>query len=167
MTTMKTLTAKELRRYLFDNNVDVVINGIAYTNKDARRFLFDMSNQNEIVKFEINDKKEINKNTIEQFERDLFVAQRAAYEAEKLNDEDGGSCNFDTVVLKTKGVPAKLLSGLDIKIDRITGERFWKGYSFVWFETHGQGNLRTRMAEAACNKLKELGYDVTMYYQLD
>ena len=53
MTTIKTLTAKELRRYLFDNNVDVMIDGIAYTNKDARRFLFDMSNQNEIVKFEI------------------------------------------------------------------------------------------------------------------
>ena len=47
------MTAKELRRYLFDNNVDVVINGTTYTNKDARRFLFDLSDQNQIVKFEI------------------------------------------------------------------------------------------------------------------
>lgn len=109
----------------------------------------------------------IDKTTIERFERDLFAAQRSAFEAEKANNEDGGTCNFDTVVLKTKGVPAKLLSGLDIKIDRITGERFWKGYSFVWFETHGQGNLRTRMAEAAYNTLKKMGYDVKMYYQCD
>lgn len=51
--TTKSTTAKKLRRYLFDNNVDVVINGIAYTNKDARRFLFDMSDQNQTVKFKI------------------------------------------------------------------------------------------------------------------
>ena len=111
--------------------------------------------------------KTINKNTIEQFERDLMTAQRNAFEAEKLNNEDGGTCNFDTVVLKTKGVPAKLLSGLDIKIDRITGERFWKGFSFIFFDVRGQANLRTRMAEAAYNTLKGLGYDVNMYYQMD
>ena len=115
--------------------------------------------------------KVINKTTIEQFERDLFAAQRSAFEAEKLNSEDGGTCNFDTVVLKTKGVPAKVLneaSGLTgIRFDRITGERFWKGFSFVWFETHGQANLRTRMAEAAYNTLKKMGYHVNMYYQMD
>ena len=111
--------------------------------------------------------KTINKNTIEQFERDLMTAQRNAFEAEKLNSEDGGTCNFDTVVLKTKGISSKLLNGLDIEIDRITGECFWKGFSFVWFETHGQANLRTRMAEAAYKTLKELGYEANMYYQAD
>lgn len=52
---MKTIkaTVKELRHYLFDNDVDVIINDVAYTNKDARRFLFDMINQNQVVEYKI------------------------------------------------------------------------------------------------------------------
>ena len=111
--------------------------------------------------------KEINKKTVEQFERDLFVAQRAAYEVEKINNEDGGSCNFDTVVINTEGVSKKLLSSLDIHIEKISSKGIWRNSSFIHFDLNGQGNLRTRMAKAAYNKLKELGYNVTMYYQLD
>lgn len=61
MTTLTALTAtaKELRRYLFDNNVDVVINDIAYTNKDARRYLFDMINQNQAIEYKVITKTEL------------------------------------------------------------------------------------------------------------
>lgn len=45
--------AKELRRYLFDNDVDVVINDVAYTNEDARRYLFDMINQSQVVEYKV------------------------------------------------------------------------------------------------------------------
>lgn len=115
--------------------------------------------------------KTINKNTVLDFANDLKIAQMNAEAARERNSEDGGTCNFDTVVLKTKGVPAKVLNEVTsltgIRFDRITGERFWKGFSFVWFETHGQANLRTRMAEAAYNTLKKMGYHVDMYYQMD
>lgn len=113
----------------------------------------------------------INKNTTLEFSNHLMWAQQDAFEAENLNNEDGGTCNFDTVVLKTKGIPAKVLQEVTeltgIKFGKITGSRFWKCCHFIWFETHGQGNLRTRMAEAAYKTLKELGYEVNMYYQMD
>lgn len=58
---MKTIkaTARELRHYLFDNDVDIVINDVAYTNKDARRYLFDMINQDEIVEYKLIKKTKI------------------------------------------------------------------------------------------------------------
>ena len=109
-----------------------------------------------------------NKTALE-FSNHLMIAQMDAKEA-GVNEEDGGACNFDTVVLKTKGIPTKVLNEVTeltgIEIQKV-GTKFWRGYSFIHFEAWGQGNRRTRMVETAYNTLKELGYEVNMYYQLD
>ena len=41
-----------------------------------------------------------------EFSNHLMMAQTDAKEA-GINEEDGGACNFDTVVLKTNGIPTK------------------------------------------------------------
>jgi hypothetical protein len=43
----------------------------------------------------------------------------------------------------------------------------WKGCRFIYFTMNGQGNNRSRMAEAAVNKLKELSIPAMMYYAMD
>lgn len=112
----------------------------------------------------------INKNNILEVSNHIMIAQMDAKEIGELNKEDGGACNFDTVIIKTKGVPTKVLDEIselnDIKFERITSG-IWKGYSFILFEVWGIGNRRTRMVRTACNTLKELGYSASVYYELD
>lgn len=51
MTTTRTETARELRRFLFDENFTCIINGVEYNNADARRFLYDLENQDQAVTY--------------------------------------------------------------------------------------------------------------------
>lgn len=45
--------------------------------------------------------------------------------------------------------------------------RMWSGSYMVDIPLQGQGNRRTRMAEAACKALRNSGYEAYMYYQCD
>lgn len=83
--------------------------------------------------------------------------------------EDGGTCNMDSVTLKIS-IPAKLAAQAWVKLDKMLARdygRLWRGYYMVDIPLSGQGNRRTRMAEAACNALKSSGYDAMMFYQCD
>ena len=85
------------------------------------------------------------------------------------NTEDGGTCNLDMVTLKIK-IPKKLTQYISVKLEKMLARdwgRLWKGYYLVDIPLSGQGNRRTRMAEAACESLKAAGYDAMMYYQCD
>jgi hypothetical protein len=85
------------------------------------------------------------------------------------NNEDGGSCNFDSVVIKLEGwtrADIQKLTTLKIIGDKLSG-RYWKGYRWLNTTIYGQGNKRTKMAETACNHLKECEYNVSMYYEMD
>lgn len=90
--------------------------------------------------------------------------------AAMLDDtEDGGSCNFDSVTLKIN-IPAKLAAQAWVKLEKMLARdwgRLWRGHYMVGIPLSGQGNRRTRMAEAACNALKSAGYDAQMFYQCD
>lgn len=90
--------------------------------------------------------------------------------AAMLDDtEDGGTCNLDSVALKII-IPAKLVAATWVKLEKMLVSdwgRLWKGYYMVYIPLSGQGNRRTRMAEAACNSLRSAGYNVTMFYQCD
>ena len=83
--------------------------------------------------------------------------------------EDGGTCNLDMVTLKIK-IPKKLTQYISVKLEKMLARdwgRLWKGYYLVDIPLSGQGNRRTRMAEAACQALKDAGYDAQVYYQCD
>ena len=85
------------------------------------------------------------------------------------NTEDGGTCNFDEVTLKIK-IPKKFIQYISVKLEKMLTRdwgRLWKGYYLVDIPLSGQGNRRTRMAEAACQALKAAGYDAQVYYQCD
>ena len=90
--------------------------------------------------------------------------------AAMLDDtEDGGTCNFDMVTLKIK-IPKKFTQYISVKLEKMYARdwgRLWRGYYLVDIPLSGQGNRRTRMAEAACESLKDAGYDAMMYYQCD
>ena len=102
------------------------------------------------------------------------AVETAQNEAMKLKDtDDGGTCNFDTPVIKLpEGIkPRKDLEGYLDKYNRPMLEkawgRMWKGWYFVNIELHGQGNRRTAMAEAAAKSLEASGLQAGVYYQMD
>ena len=83
--------------------------------------------------------------------------------------EDGGTCNFDMVTLKIK-IPKKFIQYISVKLEKMYARdwgRLWRGYYLVDIPLSGQGNRRTRMAEAACGSLRADGYDAMMFYQCD
>jgi len=80
--------------------------------------------------------------------------------------EDGGTCNFDAPTIT---LPRWNENGIR-KAAEDAGLRAWKWYGSTWilsFPTSGQGNRRTRRAEAIKDELAKNGYNVGMYYQMD
>ena len=114
------------------------------------------------MKDTIKTKKELN-----ELNQALLNAVNAAA---MLDDtEDGGTCNLDMVTLKIK-IPKKLIQYISVKLEKMLARdwgRLWKGYYLVDIPLSGQGSRRTRMAEAACQALKDAGYDAQVYYQCD
>lgn len=98
----------------------------------------------------------------EKLEHDLNDAWNAALEAYNKNSEDGGTCNFDSVIIQLKGARKDRLSAFDFRI-----EKYRENWYFVEYDFYGQAGCRTRMAEAAVNKLKELGYNASVWYCMD
>ena len=99
----------------------------------------------------------------------LKKAVAAGQEAIDRNPEDGGTCNFDAPAIalprwKEEEVKAAARAAG-------VGCFTWKFYPeklFVFpLRIGGQGNSRTRAAEAAERSLKADGYNATMYYQMD
>ena len=83
--------------------------------------------------------------------------------------EDGGTCNFDSVILKIK-IPAELAPQTWVQLDKMLVRdygRMWRGCYMVDIPLSGQANRRTRMAEAACKELNNAGYNAFLYYQCD
>lgn len=81
------------------------------------------------------------------------------------NSEDGGTCNFDTPIINIKATQ-KQVASLDFKLSKCTWG-LYKGWWFVDLPLYGQGNRRTRMAEAIAKSLNESGFNASVYYQVD
>lgn len=111
----------------------------------------------------------IDRETLVHAFREAAAAALAADPGEGL-ENDGGTCNFDTPAIRLPGVREKFLkecaaeAGIDVDpFDWFGGRRYY----WVRVPMYGQANRRSRMAEAACRKLKELGLPATMYSQAD
>ena len=99
----------------------------------------------------------------------LKRATAAALEAVARDPEDGGTCNFDAPAIalprwnEAKVKAAAEAAGTGCYSWKLFGEKL-----FVFpIRAGGQGNSRTRAAEAAERSLKADGYNATMYYQMD
>lgn len=85
-------------------------------------------------------------------------------------DDDGGTCNFDSPALELpKWAAADVevcakAAGLRCFTWKPFGRRMWV---FTVPEPCGQGDNRTRMAEAMSASLKKSGFDAGMYYRMD
>lgn len=102
-----------------------------------------------------------------QLTADLLAAVKGSEQMEQT--EDGGTCNFDSPALV---LPRWNLEKTEAAI-RNAGLR-----SFIWdcfgkrkfvlsVPTSGQGNRRSRRAEAMQDSLKSAGYDASVYCQMD
>ena len=84
--------------------------------------------------------------------------------------EDGGTCNFDSPVLN-------LPRWNGAKIEQAAEEAGYSASKWEWgskvmgwifsMSTSGQGNRRTRRAEAISKAMAAKGYSASMYYQMD
>lgn len=100
---------------------------------------------------------------------DLHTALQAGLAAETANPEDGGASNFDAASLylprwaKNKIYQAAQEAGTICTTWELCGRRRYV------FEphTHGQGNARSRNAEAITAVLRSMGYDAYNYRQID
>lgn len=98
---------------------------------------------------------------------------RAAYDATSWAEhtEDGGTCNFDSPALDLPRWNEKLVKQA-AKEAGMGAFKWTCGKSVVlgWvfsFQSTGQGNRRSRRAEAIRDELKKRGYEASMYYQMD
>lgn len=98
---------------------------------------------------------------------DLIKARLAAEEA--ANGEDGGTANLDTMTIKLpranekKVIEAVRAAGLYTR-----GRREWIGPRFfISPPPCGQGDSRVRATRAMANVMREAGWDVLMYEQMD
>jgi hypothetical protein len=94
---------------------------------------------------------------------DILNANNAAFMYSEV--EDGGSCNFDTPMVELKLTKKERAAVADFLTP--IGMRGYKNCYFVEVPLYGQGNRRTRMAEAAAEALRKEGYKASVYYQLD
>jgi hypothetical protein len=83
--------------------------------------------------------------------------------------DDMGTCNFDAPYLYAKGMTEaqaqeiEKLSGVGSYLTRFLGTRVL----MISGALQGQGNRRTKMAEAMRRHLEAAGLRVGMYYQMD
>lgn len=86
------------------------------------------------------------------------------------NNDDGGACNFDAPVISLKGHRAEFIKEIEdlsgLKLYKLSG-KFWAGCYTVIFNTSGQGQRRTTMAETFKKIAAAGGLPMFMYYQLD
>lgn len=97
---------------------------------------------------------------------DLIKARVAAEEAAK--GEDGGTANLDTMTIKLPNAfEASVLKAVKAA-GLYASKRKWLGSRyFIYPPKCGQGNSRVRATEAMRNVMREAGWDVLMYCQMD
>ena len=97
---------------------------------------------------------------------DLIAALAAGRSAEEKTPNDGGTCNFDSPTIDLPRWQSEKIK----QAAQAAGTHCYKWFGSTWVfspRTRAQGYARTRNAEAAKNKLCELGYQAYMYYAMD
>ncbi len=99
---------------------------------------------------------------------DLRAALAAGRAAEDADPEDGGTCNFDSAAVCLPRWPLSKVrqAAKEAGTDCFVWELGRKHYVFRP-DTRGQGNARSRNAEAMVAALQALGYDAMDYCQMD
>lgn len=100
------------------------------------------------------------------------LKEALAYGLERKGDDDGGTSNFDAPSLRLPGWQRKKVeaaaeyAGLGCFVWNLWGSKSYV-FSLPMGCGVGQGNTRTKAAEAMREYLKEKGYDAMLYCQAD
>ncbi|SRR5579885_464912 len=100
---------------------------------------------------------------------DALIEAKTAALAKVEKMEDGGTCNFDSCVLfDSEGADVELaLQYAGLTGYHRTGKKdIWAGW-FIHAPRGAQGCVNTAQAEAIHKILKDKGFKVGMYYQMD
>lgn len=102
----------------------------------------------------------------------IRTAKRAADKAIIENPEDGGTCNFDSAMIKKEALftydeTIAIFKECGLSAERGSEYGSWYRGWIVLMNLHGQANKNTRWAEAFEKSLKEQGFETSMYYQCD
>lgn len=104
-------------------------------------------------------------NEIDALEMAILKAEKEARKFE--NTEDGGTCNFDTPMIRLKATERQLAQ-IDWQVMKYSKRQpDGSTWFLIFINLSGQGNRRTRMAEAAAKSLQKSGYNAAVYYQMD
>lgn len=102
---------------------------------------------------------------------DIDLIRKAVGEAIQFaqqfrNEDDGGTCNFDACYIRVPGMREATAA----KIPNVSlMDTRWHGRTLHLHGTEGQGNRRTKMAEAQ-RQFLQANYpqiEIGMYYQMD
>jgi hypothetical protein len=98
---------------------------------------------------------------------DLKKARAAAIEAAK--GEDGGTANLDTMTISLPGAREnKVIEAVTNAGLHTSGRQEWIGPRyFICPPSCGQGNSRVRATTAMLKVMREAGWEVLMYEQMD
>ena len=98
---------------------------------------------------------------------DLATAKTATIRAIIGDNDDGGTCNFDTPVLLVKGARLDKLEKAAAKAG-VRISKWDSGYYHIYGDfLRGIGNMRTKCAETFAKSLKDNGWDTFVYYAMD
>jgi hypothetical protein len=100
----------------------------------------------------------------------IKAAVAAAKAADRGDDADGGTCNFDSAYIPVPSIrekQAKEIIALVPEGGVTLGDYSFHGRVLMLHCYHGQANRRTIMAEAASKAIQALGMKASMYYQMD
>lgn len=103
----------------------------------------------------------------QKFTNDLIEVKEKALKS--VIGDNGGSANLDRLAISLPRLKEELVIEAIKKAGLWTsGKRNWIGKRYFINAPHGsQGNDNTRQIEAMRDYLKEKGYDVLIYYQMD
>jgi hypothetical protein len=85
-------------------------------------------------------------------------------------EEDGGTCNFDSAYLRVPGMrkaQAETIMAAFPRYKVVLQDYQWHGRILMLLHNRGQGNRRTRMADAAYRAFQQAGLPCGQYLQMD
>ena len=103
----------------------------------------------------------------EKLTKDLATAKRDTMLAIMNDNDDGGTCNFDTPILLLKGVRMNKLESAAVNAG-VRISKWGTGYYHINGDfLCGQGNIRTKCAETFAKSLRSNGWEAYVYYAMD
>lgn len=97
------------------------------------------------------------------FSRDYRAAHEAGVAAAAASS-DGGTCCFDAPAIRFAGA-----RGAQERLKEIVGDVMWWRHGRAWVLPGGVGQAakRTKYADVVAAALRAMGWETTVYYQMD